>query len=294
MEEVKSCPVCNGTIFKDYLHCTDYTVSHEIFHLKSCTCELIITSPRPDNQTIGNYYLSDDYISHSNKAETLIDKIYLLARKYTLKQKLNLISVYNANPGKLLDFGCGTGEFLRTCKSAGWRVSGVEPSAIARTKAIENTNENIVASFTQLTDNQFDIITLWHVLEHVPDLNDTLQVLASRLNQSGTICIAVPNYKSYDASRYHEHWAAYDVPRHLWHFSPSSMEKLLARNSLRLVDIKPMKLDSFYVSMLSEKYKNGKKNTPKGMRSAFLNGLRSNFKGKSTGNYSSLIYIAQK
>lgn len=293
MTDITSCPTCGSKQFSDFHSCIDYTVSHETFKLRECTtCQMLITTPRPDDNDLGKYYQSKDYISHSNKAASLIDKIYLIARHYTLRKKLNLISNYK-HQGTLLDYGCGTGEFINICKSNGWEIKGVEPSTTARAKASELTGEKITESIQDI-DSQHDVITLWHVLEHVPDLERTVDALYSRLKENGIIFIAVPNYKSFDAQHYKNYWAAYDVPRHLWHFDQNSMKELLTKKQFTLEKIVPMKLDSFYVSLLSEKYKNNQLSSVSGMIKAFLTGLKSNMKAKKNGNYSSLIYIARK
>jgi 2-polyprenyl-3-methyl-5-hydroxy-6-metoxy-1,4-benzoquinol methylase len=293
MREVTSCPICKSTKLKAILHCDDYTVSHETFQIIKCqNCGLVITNPQPNAEILGNYYLSDNYISHSNQAKSILDKLYILVRKFTLTQKLKLVLQYSSK-ALLLDYGCGTGEFISTCKSNGWRTIGVEPSINARQKAL-STDENIYESLEHVPDKKIDVITLWHVLEHVPDINGLLQQLYKMLTKNGTIFIAVPNYESYDADVYKEFWAAYDVPRHLWHFSKSSLEKLLANNSLKIKSIVPMKLDSFYVSLLSEKYRHGNVHSIKGIFSAFSTGVKSNLKAKKTNNYSSLIYVVQK
>jgi 2-polyprenyl-3-methyl-5-hydroxy-6-metoxy-1,4-benzoquinol methylase len=293
MQEIKVCPVCEGLLFKNYLSCKDYTVSHETFQLVKCeTCNLVITNPQPEESKLGKYYISEDYISHTSKAKSLIDNLYLIARKFTLNKKLKLISRYN-KPGKLLDYGCGTGEFIKHCKSSSWIITGVEPSSVAREKATALTSTEIKTSVQELGEERFDVITLWHVLEHIPNFEETLKIISNKLNDHGTLFIAVPNYQSLDAEIYKNIWAGYDVPRHLWHFAPSTIKKLLSNNSLTLKEITPMKLDSFYVSLLSEKYKRNKQSLP-GMINAFVNGLRSNLKARKTSNYSSLIYIIQK
>ena len=205
MREVLVCPICEGKTFQPFQNCKDYTVSQETFHIIECRqCQFGVTSPTPDN--ISDYYLSDSYISHSKKATTLIDSIYLLARKFTLKWKLKLINNHTPKSGDLtlLDYGCGTGEFLKKCKSKGWTIYGIEPSAKARKQSSETAQTNIAASLEELTINNFNIITLWHVLEHIPDLNKTIEKLKDKLSSSGTMFIAVPNHRSWDAKYYSE------------------------------------------------------------------------------------------
>jgi len=295
--KITHCPICEGKTFTPYLSCTDYTVSHETFHLVKCeTCQFIITSPRPDNEELSKYYLSDEYISHSNTSTSLIDKIYQISRNFSLQWKVDLIKSTSASrettAKKILDFGCGTGEFLKEAKKNGYSITGVEPSDIARAQATELTEEKIHESISD-AEGPFDFITLWHVLEHVPDLNDLLLKLSRLLTKNGTMFIAVPNHQSLDAKLYDELWAGYDVPRHLWHFSRQTMTRLLTKHSLTLERIIPMKLDAFYVSMLSEKYSR-KKNSLPGLFTAFINGLKSNLAGAKTKDYSSLIYVVKK
>jgi 2-polyprenyl-3-methyl-5-hydroxy-6-metoxy-1,4-benzoquinol methylase len=291
---LKKCPVCSTSSFEKLFDCEDFSVSHETFSISACThCGLKATNPRPDDALLSKYYETKNYISHSGAATNIVDKIYLIARRLTLKQKLKLINRYQIPPGKLLDYGCGTGEFINTCKTGGWKVNGVEPAKTARIKSEELNGIKIFDSVDQVTDC-YDIITMWHVLEHIPDLEHTLSTLSRSLSTKGTMFIAVPNYQSYDASVYKNYWAAYDVPRHLWHFDKSVMRKLLAKFSLQIKQIQPMKLDSFYVSMLSEAYKEEGKKSAAGLLRAVVNGLRSNIKARATGNYSSLIYIIQK
>ena len=293
MVDVIACPVCKNTDLQKFSLCEDYTVSHETFHVKQCTnCKLAITTPRPETETLGKYYQSDEYISHSGKSSGGMGFIYKLARSFALNWKKNKI-VKIKSKGSILDFGCGTGEFLNTMQRSGWNVTGIEPSPDARLKAEILTSIKIHDSVQGLTDQKFDIITAWHVIEHVPDLNQTIQKLKSHLTKSGTIFIAVPNYQSPDANVYKEHWAGYDVPRHLWHFSKDSMNTLLESVELKLVDTLPMKLDAYYVSMLSEKYKNNNKIDLSCLVKGFISGLKSNLLARKKVNYSSLIYVAK-
>lgn len=295
MQEVITCPVCERGEFFTLFSCVDHTFSHETFVLRECTnCKLLITTPRPSEKELARYYLSDSYISHSNSTSSLVDVVYKAARHFTLKWKYDLVknNVASNLPFKLLDFGCGTGDFIKKCKHQGNEVEGVEPSDIARYQAQQKTGATIADSIQNIS-NTFDVITLWHVLEHIPDPNKIIQELLKRMNDSGTIFIAVPNHLSYDAMKYKEKWAGYDVPRHLWHFSPGNMELLLKKNNLTQVKILPMKLDAFYVSMLSEKYKSGNQNITSIMK-GFLSGIRSNQFARQNNNYSSLIYIARK
>ncbi|HEV8515113.1 MAG TPA: class I SAM-dependent methyltransferase [Cyclobacteriaceae bacterium] len=294
LTSILNCPICNGTEFNVHLNCVDYTTSQERFTLKKClNCNFTFTDPRPDDATLPNYYQSDKYISHTGGSKSLIDNIYLLARKITLGWKRKLVKKYSEG-NKILDIGCGTGEFLFEMKSHGWNISGVEPSSNARESSRKKTGVEINKSIAEVTENNFNAITLWHVLEHLPDPNLTLKTIYNLLNQSGTIFIAVPNLESYDATHYESFWAAYDVPRHLWHFDKKNMEVLLKKNGLELVKILPMRLDSFYVSLLSESYQNSNRPRLLQLLFAFIIGLKSNFKARKNLDYSSLIYVVKR
>jgi 2-polyprenyl-3-methyl-5-hydroxy-6-metoxy-1,4-benzoquinol methylase len=293
MKEVTICPICNGTSFKHIADPRDFTLTQERYTVIQCSsCSLGITSPRPDDNDLGKYYISDEYISHAEKATTVFDKIYTIARSHAFNRKERLLQ--EMTQGRtVLDYGCGTGDFLLFLQSRGYEIKGVEPSSKARAIAAGKIGADRVFENIQTIDTQFDIITLWHVLEHVPDLDETLTHLTRRLSKQGFLFIAVPNLNSWDSNHYRDFWAAYDTPRHLWHFTRKSIPALLQKHHLKLVHTKPMKLDAFYVSLLSEKYQKNRKMTISGMISALVNGLRSNQNAQKTGEYSSLIYIVQ-
>ena len=293
LESVSACPICRSTSFTLLLTAEDYTSTGESFNIVKCAgCNFTITNPRPDKISIGRYYQSETYISHSGGGQSLI-QIYRFARRITVQWKLRLVNKYKSN-GKALDYGCGTGAFLFKLQSNGWSVTGVEPSIEAREKASNLLRIPIYPSLENIDHTTFDIITLWHVLEHVHDLENTLATLRSLLNDDGTIFIAVPNHESQDATKYKAFWAGYDVPRHLWHFSKDTMSKLLDNAGLSVVETIPMKLDAYYVSLLSERYKSPQQNKLLTFLKAFLNGFTSNFAAIKNRNYSSIIYIAKR
>ncbi len=297
MTIIDHCPICGGKKFSQTATSIDYTVSQETFNIIACTnCDFTLTSPRPDLSMLGEYYLSENYISHSNKAATFLDRIYLLARKFTLRWKVKILKTYYPAEKNIhvLDYGCGTGEFLKSCKEAGFDIYGVEPSQTAREKSSDTNSITIHKSIDDLGQTKFSIITMWHVLEHVPDFQEILLKLKSQLTDDGILIIAVPNHKSFDALVYKQKWAGYDVPRHLWHFSSDTMKRLLNNIDFKLVDIMGMKLDAYYVSLVSEKYKAANRSTLTGYINAFVNGMKSNQKARRTGEYSSLIYIVKK
>ncbi len=275
-----------------YLTCKDYTVSNKKFDLMyNAEYRMLETFPQPKGKDLASYYESSDYISHTDAKTSVIDKVYQIVKKYALNSKLRLINSFKTSEKKLLDIGCGTGDFLVTCKNNGWNVVGVEPNKnakqLAESKINDESASTIFCNINELEFKKFDVITLWHVLEHVPNLEDYILKLKSLLKPNGVLVIAVPNFKSYDAQYYKEHWAAFDVPRHLWHFSKKSIHKLFLKEQMQVVKILPMKFDSFYVSLLSEKYKTSKSNFLK----AFYVGFKSNLKATYSKEYSSLIYI---
>lgn len=293
LQNVIQCPACQSAAFLPFLQCEDFTTTGEKFDLQKCSvCGFVVTSPRPDPNSLGRYYESGKYISHTGDSSSLFDSIYLLARRFTLKRKIKLVSYYAAS-GKLLDYGCGTGEFLNTAAENQYQSFGIEPSGIAHAKAQLGTSVTVFKSLDQLPEQQFDAITLWHVLEHVADLETTLAALQQKLSENGTLFVAVPNHTSWDAGFYKEFWAAYDVPRHLWHFSKETMKLITLRANLKILSIRPMKLDAYYVSLLSEKNKTGRQ-TLSGIIRAVWTAFISNLKGRTSLNYSSLIYVLKK
>ncbi|MBP6557362.1 MAG: class I SAM-dependent methyltransferase [Flavobacterium sp.] len=264
----------------------DYSVSKEIFELHhNPEYDILITFPKPSLEKLPSYYESDDYISHTDGKRSLFERAYHFIKGIALKNKLKLINTQSPK-GKLLDIGAGTGDFLVVAKNDGWQTTGIEPNAKAKRIAI-NKGVTFAESLAALETNSFDVITMWHVLEHVPNLDEYITELKRLIKPTGTIIIAVPNFKSFDANFYGRYWAAYDVPRHIWHFSKTAIEKLFGEKELKLVEVLPMKFDSFYVSLLSEKYKSGKMNFVR----AFFVGWKSNLSGNKTKEFSSHIYI---
>ena len=273
---------------KPFLNCKDYTVSNETYEVMiNQEYEMLVTSPVPVD--LENYYKSDNYISHTDSKKTIFEKTYQLVKNYTLKKKVSLINSFNTEDKTVLDVGAGTGDFLNSCKKNNWKIVGVEPSIDAINIAA-NKGVFLKESLSDIKNQQFDVITLWHVLEHIENLPEYIENLNNLLKENGVLVVAVPNYKCYDAKFYKEHWAAFDVPRHLWHFSQTSISKLFSEVSMNVVKTIPMKFDAYYVSLLSEKYKSGK------MRpiNSFFKGFQSNRKAKRTSEYSSLIYVLKK
>jgi len=272
---------------KHFLTVKDHSVSKETFDLyHDESLDMLITFPQPSLENLGKYYESEDYISHTDNKRSLFEKLYHFIKTIALKNKLHLINLLQPNKGRILDIGAGTGDFLSIAKKDGWQTIGVEPSTKAKSIAI-NKGVSFVDLTTELANNSFDVISMWHVLEHVPDLDKQIKELKRLLKPKGTLLIAVPNFKSFDAKHYEKFWAAYDVPIHFWHFSKTAIKLLFEKEKMKLEKVLPMKFDSFYVSLLSEKYKSGKMNFIK----AFYVGLLSNFKARKSFEYSSHIYI---
>lgn len=271
-----------------FLKTKDYSVSRETFELRyDADWDMLITWPQPKD--LGAYYESDTYISHTDAKSTFSEKLYQKAKKINLRQKINTIRKLGYFRGTLLDIGAGTGDFLALAQRQGFGVSGVEPNAKARALAAKK-GISLHRELSHLPPKKFDIITLWHVLEHLPDLREQLARITALLQDNGLLLVAVPNYKSYDARYYGPYWAGYDVPRHLWHFSKTAVAKLFHPHQMQITSIRPMLLDAFYVAMLSETYKNRKAV----LFRAFCVGLVSNLRACFTKEYSSLLYGIQK
>ncbi|NQX85234.1 MAG: class I SAM-dependent methyltransferase [Flavobacteriaceae bacterium] len=273
-----------------YLEVKDFSVSKEIFELNiNEEFGFLETRPQPSKKELARYYDSEDYISHTDTKRNLFEKVYHLVRTIALKRKLKLINTCTSDTKRLLDVGCGTGDFLLLAKQNGWDITGIEPNSKAREIA-NKKNNNVVSDdkgLSVLEKESFDVITLWHVLEHLPDLEEHVQLFQYLLKPKGRLVIALPNFKSYDAKYYKSFWAAFDVPRHLWHFSKNSVAKLFLKYGMAIEVILPMKFDAFYVSLLSEKHKTGKLNPIR----SFWVASRSNFKAHRSKEYSSLIYV---
>ncbi|MFN5421700.1 MAG: methyltransferase domain-containing protein [bacterium] len=292
---ISKCPLCGKEDLEKNINVKDHTVSLSYFELAECkSCGFLFTLHPPNAETIGAYYQSVDYISHSDSSTVFLNSIYQIVRKRAVSSKRKLLfKTTGKKSGSILDYGCGTGSFLNEMKSAGWRVAGIEPDASARQKAIDQTGVlvEVPSYLNNMQSGSMDAITMWHVLEHVHDLHQTINECLRILKDDGVLIVAVPNHSSFDAAHYKAFWAAFDVPRHLYHFSPDTMKKLMNMHGMSIVKILPMWYDSFYVSLLSEKYKHGKTK----ILSAIFIGVISNFKAFLTpGVCSSQIYVIRK
>lgn len=285
---IEKCPICGGESLENFLEAEDHNVSNDRFNIVECSdCSFRFTNPIPTQDTIGDYYKSENYVSHSGTKKGFINRVYHVVRSRAIKQKERLASKYSTAKN-ILDIGCGTGDFLAYCKSLNWNTLGLEPDQSARNIAIES---NLIEAkplnhLYAVEENKFDVISMWHVLEHVYNLNEDIEQYKKILKKDGVLIVAVPNCSSKDAEHYGANWAAYDLPIHLYHFRPKNMKELFSNHGMEVVEILPMKYDAYYISMVSEKYKGGN------IFSGFFNGFKSNLAANAKNNkYSSQIYV---
>ncbi|MCD4737313.1 MAG: methyltransferase domain-containing protein [Bacteroidales bacterium] len=293
LEYLENCPICGSKEIHLFLKSRDYFFTKEEFTVDLCNnCGFKFTNPRPFELDSTKYYQTEDYISHSNTDKSVFSRIYKKVRRINIKSKYSLVSKYSHNKGNILDIGSGTGEFLLFLKKNGWNTFGIEPDINARNYAIQNYNLEVsdISSLNNFENDYFEIITLWHVLEHIYNFKDQVKSVKLKLKSEGIVFVAVPNAGSWDARHYNEIWAGYDLPRHISHFEIPTIQKLFNEVGFEILAIKPMKFDAFYISLLSEGYQKG------GSKFfALLNGLRSNFSGmKDIGNFSSIIFVLRK
>jgi SAM-dependent methyltransferase len=290
-----NCPVCSSTEIKLKLTCSDHFRSRETFPLWRCSiCGFTFTQDHPDEEAIGKYYESDDYISHSDTSKGLVNKLYRMVRKRMLRKKRHLVKTETGlENGSILDIGSGRGHFAAEMKNAGWSVCGIEINEKAREASAEYFGLDIIspAEISSLEPGSYDAITMWHVLEHLNDLHGYIKETDRLLRQGGTCIIALPNISSFDASHYGEYWAAYDVPRHLWHFDPDTFGFLFESRGFRVVNIRPLPPDVFYISIISERYKGNRMAFITGMIKGSYFALQALFNKRKS---SSLIYILKK
>lgn len=289
---MNTCPWCGQPSEKKYLRVQDYFLSKEEFDIMECEdCGLLFTEPRPAPEAIGKYYQSDEYYSHQENKKGLIPKIYEAVKTVNLRNKVKM-AVQGMPPGKLLDIGCGVGDFLCQVKRQGWEVTGIEPSDDAKNIAEKRLGFRPLppTASDQLEDGVFDVITLWHVLEHVDDLETQTSEIKRLLRPGGRLVIALPNFQSFDCQYFKEKWAAWDVPRHLNHFAPETLKNMMKSLGFVHQDTKKLVWDAYYISFLSERYSG--KSLPL-VRGAWV-GLRSNLHARRSGMYSSLVYLFEK
>jgi len=276
MTHTQNCIVCNSSNFIKFLEPKDYFFTDEQFYIYKCNdCGFKFTTPVPSPDDIVRYYKSANYVSHSDKNKGLFFKVYQKVKNINLKNKYKLIQSYSVK-GKILDYGCGTGDFLRLFKNHGWDCKGLEQDEDTRAYASTKQGFEIgkPTDIEKMQPDSYDVITLWHVLEHIHDINTKLNQFENLLKPSGVLVIAVPNADSFDARHYGKYWAAYDVPRHLYHFSQNTLEQLLKKHQLEIIATKNMLFDAFYVSILSEKYMKSPVYFLKGVFWGFVSNLK--------------------
>jgi len=293
MNKISQCPICNNSFFSEFLTTKDYFLTNQEFVISKCDeCGFKFTNPRPALEELPQYYESTEYISHSNVEKGIINKLYQIVRNHTLKGKGGIIYKY-IKKGQILDIGCGTGEFLNAMQQYNFVATGIEPNQEARNNAKRNYGLAVYdeSDIDGLSKNYFNVITLWHVLEHVFNLNDRISQIKELIAENGILVVALPNPSSWDAKHYGKFWAAYDCPRHLYHFDQLAVKNIFNKNGFEIVNQKPMYFDSFYVSMLSEKYKKNKLQFLKGLSYGFISNISAIF---NRGNYSSIIYVLKQ
>ncbi len=287
--EKKKCPICSSEKMSLVFPVKDYMITKEEFNVVSCDqCGFKFTNPIPVESEIGKYYESDVYVSHSNTKKGLKNFIYHLVRNFTLQRKIDLVSRY-ANGKKLLDIGSGAGYFLNKAKETGFQTLGLEPSEEVREGSMKEFGLDVkdISELHHLKNKSIDAITMWHVLEHVYELNRDAKQMLDVLKDDGVLIVAVPNPDSWDAKFYGDHWGGWDVPRHLYHFREIDIRNLFSKFDAEVVEVKPMQFDPVYVSMLSEQYKG------RSVLHAIWFGMLSYF-NKNTHGCTSQIYVIKK
>ena len=293
MLQISRCPLCNESYFNQKVECTDYLVSKEKFSVLECiNCGMLFTNPVPELKELFKYYQSENYTSHHLRKYTPAGFVYDTIRRINIRNKYKLVKSHSQH-NRIIDYGCGTGEFLQYLQNNGFVAKGIEPNEKARRYAFQQNQVPVgdLEDFKILETKSFGIVTLWHVLEHVYNLSETIMKIRDVLTDDGTLIIAVPNPSSFDAAHYGHFWAAWDTPRHLYHFTPPVLKKLITRAGFEPVNFYPMKFDSYYVSLLSEKNMFGKSRIFQAIRT----GYRSNkIAGDQPEKYSSYIAVFRK
>lgn len=279
MEKIHLCPICNSNMGRrSVLSAKDYLISHELFHVEQCvTCGGLFTNPRPNDLNISKYYHSSDYISHARSARSFTERLYMRVRNYMISLKIRFLNNFLPVSARVLDIGCGTGDFAEALNKRGYEAMGYEPnpgaSKIAEEKGIKLvTGEQALLN---IPDQTFDAITLWHVLEHLHQPVQMLEQCKRLLKPGGVLLLATPMHNCFDASFYKNEWAAWDLPRHLLHFSRESLVNLLERQGFEPRKRKGMPFDSFYVSLLSEQNRGTRSPVIRYIRAIFI-GMWSN------------------
>ena len=265
----------------------DHFLTGESFEIKKVSEGVLTTLPKTNTNDLRHYYNSKSYHSHTS-SKSLMSKLYDLSSKFMVFRKIKFVSRFLKGKKTLLDFGCGRGEILLSAKKRGFEVYGVEFMPSAQKELI--TKNIKVYNRLESVSNPVNAITFWHSLEHINDVNQVLMLCRKCLKDKGILVVAVPNYDSFDAKHYKNFWAAYDVPRHRFHFNKKGLLKTVQKYGFKHLSTKPMFLDSVYVSILSEKYKGTKMYYLFG----FFVGFVSNLFALFSKQYSSNIFIFEK
>lgn len=289
------CPLCKGSDIKKRFSCKDHFATGEEFGICEChACGFVFTQNVPDEKEIGRYYESQDYISHSNTKKGFFNKVYHIVRTIMLHRKVNLIEKLTLlKNGKVLDYGAGTGYFARAMAKEGWEVTAIEKSPQARELSLKEFKFEMLPEeyLSKIGNKEFDVVTLWHVMEHIQELDMFWDELYRIIDDTGIAVIALPNCKSYDAMKYKENWAAYDVPRHLWHFTPNTIMRWGEKHGFILERQITMPFDGFYISMLSERYKGSRTASIRGIWNGLMGWLATSTHREAS---SSIIYVFRK
>ena len=258
----------------------DFIVSNEFFKLYKDSETGIVWTQVGKNHNHLSYYQSENYIPHSDK-KGLLGFLYRFSQRLMFVYKRIILMKPLKQSKSVLDYGAGDGKFAKYLEKSGKKIFTYDPLKV-------NSSNNI--NLTQDTDFQADMLMMWHVLEHIPDLKKVFPKILERVNKKGFLVIAVPNRDCFDAKYYKNHWAAWDVPRHLYHFNHKSLLNFMSSYGLSFVFKRPLTLDSYYVSYLSEKYKKA----PFPLFSGFIIGFLSNCLALFTSNFSSSVYVFRK
>ena len=286
------CPWCDSEKTQIHLWVKDLFLTNEAFEIHECLkCGLLFTEPRPKPEEIGKYYQSEEYYSHQENKKGFVPRIYEAVKSVNLKKKYKM-ATKGLEPGRMLEIGCGAGDFLHTMEKHGWTCTGIEPSESAKEIATKKVKAKLLnpQEIDKLEDESFDLITMWHVLEHVDNLKEEIKQLQRLVKKGGRLVLALPNFKSADAQYYKEYWAAYDVPRHLNHFCRESINNIFKTTDFKRIKTDKLVWDAYYISYMSEKYMNHSLPLLKGA----WKGLRSNCKARKNGEWSSLVYILER
>jgi len=271
-----NCYICKTSNYKPYVTIKDI-LNINSFTIAQCDCGFCFVNPRPSEKELKKYYHTDDYLPHS-KGKGVLFLLYRIVQKISFYNKFLLLRNLKEKITHL-DYGGGDGRFSNYV----------------------NSKENATSSFydpyyknslnADFKKKEYNIITLWHVLEHAYDLDILFENIEKSLENRGKLVVAVPNFDSLERNIYKENWAAYDLPRHLYHFNNISLEKLLRSKGYKIIDKKRMLFDTFYISILSS-MKISNISVIKSLFVALFISIKVIIKGPEFS--SSLLYVCEK